>query len=66
MSYENSTGSGLLKIGIVVFHILFEAAENWHSPPKVWIKTVWQAPCGPRNRIRLEEDTSIEEAGNEF
>jgi hypothetical protein len=61
MSYENSMGSGLQKTGIVVFHILFETAKIWHSPPKVRTKTIWEAPCGARNRIRFEEDTSIED-----
>jgi hypothetical protein len=66
MGYENSTGSGLQKTGIVVFQILFETAENWHSPPKVRTKTIWEAPCGARNRVRFEEDISIEEVGSDF
>jgi hypothetical protein len=33
--------SGLQKPGVVGFQILFEAAENWHFPPKLWTKTAY-------------------------
>lgn len=42
MSYENLMRSGLQDVGVVVFHILFEAAENWHFPFKILPKTEFE------------------------
>ena len=55
MSYENLAGSGLQKLGVVAFQILFEAAENWHFPPKRWTKTeygkrLWRKKQAPIRR----------------
>lgn len=50
MSYENLNGSGLQKIGVGAFHILFEADKNWHFPLKVWTKSEYGMRLGRKKQ----------------